>query len=65
MLVGGGGGAGGEGWLAHKSHEDAFVEAYGCELQFWVSGQKADIFMHTDLALGGIQKNIITFRHTV
>ena len=64
----GGGGAaapwGGEGWIPHKNHWDAFLEAYGFELQFWVSGQKADIFMHTDLALGGIQKNIITFRHT-
>ena len=55
---------GGEGWIPHKNHWDAFLEAYGFELQFWVSGQKADIFMHTDLALGGIQKNIITFRHT-
>ena len=54
--MGEGRGFGGEGCLPHESHEDAFLEAYGCELQFWVSGQKADIFMHIDLALGGIQK---------
>ena len=55
-MVGEGRGFGGEWCLPHKRHEDAFLEAYGCELQFWVSGQKADIFMHTDLALSGIQK---------
>ena len=52
---------GGDGRLPRKSHGGAFLEAFGCELQFWVPGQKGDVFMHTDLALGSVQRNTLSY----
>ena len=63
VSVGEGGGRwlGGDERLPRKSHGGAFLEAFGCELQFWVPGQKGDVFMHTDLALGSVQRNTLSY----